>query len=241
MAIVGFDLDDTIYNRDLVYSNVYQVMQEKYLNIPVCFSDFNKVYQRESILEYEKFCKGEKEKIDYKLDRVVNTYNFFNYEVSKAIAEKFNKLYEEKRNNIVIRPGMLKLLNYLKANHVQMFVLTNGPIEDQKKKFYNLGLQQYIADENLFISDALGCSKPEPEIFKIVEKSLNEDASNLIYIGDNYHKDFLPAKKLGWKAIYYNYMEQENEAETDCFISDNEIYEYVKELFKLRIFPFPFL
>ncbi|MGY4105523.1 HAD family hydrolase [Ignavigranum ruoffiae] len=231
MQIVGFDLDDTLYDRDLVYSNVYAIMQKNYINLPVNFHDFNKIFQKESILEYEKFSNREKEKIDYKLDRVINTYSFFNYNISLELAEKFNKLYEEQRNNIVIRPGMLKLMNYLKNNNIEMFILTNGPTDDQKKKFYNLGLDRYVTDDNLFISDALGCSKPEQKIFKIVEKHLDQEANNLIYIGDNYHKDILPAQKLGWKAIYYNYMEQENVDDADCFISDNEIYEYVSRNF----------
>lgn len=231
MTIVGFDLDDTLYDRDLVYSSVYEVMQENYIKIPVRFSDFNKIYQKESILEYEKFSQGEKSKIDYKLDRVVNTYNFFNSEISLAIAEKFNKLYEEMRNDIVIRPGMLKLLDYLKAKNVKMFVLTNGPTEDQKTKFYHLGLDRYISDKNLFISDALGCSKPDQEIFKRVEQNLNEEACNLIYIGDNYQKDFLPAKNLGWQAIYYNCMAQEDKDDRLSFKTDYEIYEFVSRIF----------
>lgn len=47
----------------------------------------------------------------------------------------------------------------------------------------------------------MGYEKPHLQIFKEALKVCNTKPKNVIFIGDNYKNDYLPAKKIGMKAI----------------------------------------
>ena len=128
---IGFDLDDTLYDRYLVYENVYKVMEESIIQTDTPFEEFNAMYQQNSSNEYELFINGEKSKEDYQYDRVIKTYKHFGHLITKNDAIIFNALYEYYRSKIVVRPGAVELFEELKEKGYLLFILTNGT-EDRK-------------------------------------------------------------------------------------------------------------
>ena len=57
--------------------------------------------------------------------------------------------------------------------------------------------------EELFISAELGVEKPDPAIFKAVEKSMGESPSSFLHLGDSHSRDFEGARAAGWSALLY--------------------------------------
>lgn len=51
-------------------------------------------------------------------------------------------------------------------------------------------------------STLLGCSKPDPEIFRIALARLALSPERVIFVGDSYERDVIPAKNLGMKTIW---------------------------------------
>ena len=162
---VGFDLDDTLYSRSNYYKFIYEIMEDSVINTGHSFSNFYEVFQRYSDLEYEKFIREGKSKVAYKNDRVIKTYKELNADISENEAIIFNSLYLYFRNKIIYREGIEDLFEMLLKNNIELFILTNGPSEDQRNKIKELNVEYYIHRNRWFISDELKCSKPSVSNF----------------------------------------------------------------------------
>ena len=44
--------------------------------------------------------------------------------------------------------------------------------------------------EQIFISSEIGFEKPNPKIFKYVEREMNASAEEILHLGDSYSRDF---------------------------------------------------
>lgn len=201
---IGFDLDDTLYNREDYYHHIFNVMTKSIVNIDITFEDFYYSFQKFSDIEYEKFIKGDKSKDNYKIDRVIETYEYFGYMISREDAMIFDALYLYFRNRLEFRENVETVLERISQKDVELFILTNGASEDQRNKLNQLNLQKYVSKDKWFISDELKSSKPNAEIFKLVEKRLGFSGKEILYIGDNYINDIVGAKKNGWQTIFLN-------------------------------------
>lgn len=224
---VGFDLDDTLYSRSNFYKFIYEIMEDSVINTGHSFSNFYEVFQRYSDLEYEKFIREGKSKVAYKNDRVIKTYKELDADISENEAIIFNSLYLYFRNKIMYREGIEDLFEMLLKNNIELFILTNGPSEDQRNKIKELNVEYYIHRNRWFISDELKCSKPDLQIFKKVEEILGFQKEEIVYIGDNYINDIVGAKEAGWEAILLNVHQYEKTSE-EFFIVDK--IEQIKSL-----------
>lgn len=228
---VGLDLDDTLYDRNQVYEKTFRVMEETILATRVSFQEFNEIFQQESQIEFQQFTQGIKGEIEFKLDRVLSTYQRLGYSLESEQAQIFNELYLHHKKQIELRPGMQKLIHYLQSRDVELFVLTNGAEETQTSKLHYLGVDQLIPAEKSFVSGSMGVAKPDKAIFDRIEDALNLAGNEILYIGDHYENDILGCQQNGWTAVYYNVNNElvENEAVLQC-ATDQEVYEYVKNL-----------
>ena len=170
---IGFDLDDTLYDRSEYYKKIFNIMSQSIVDSDVDFKEFYHCFQFFSDLEYEKFIQGKKSKKDYQIDRVIETYRHFDTLISREDAIIFDALYLYYREELVYREYAENLLARLKEEGFYLFILTNGASEDQRNKLRKLSISKYIPEERWFVSDELGTTKPESEIFKIVEEKFN--------------------------------------------------------------------
>lgn len=230
LKAVGFDLDDTLYSRKDFYHKVYNVMQSSVITIDIPFDTFYKEFQYYSDIEYEKFMERKKNRDDYKNDRVIDTYKKFGVEVSLNDAIIFNSLYLYFANTIEYRNGVVTLLNKLTESNVELFILTNGPSDDQRRKLKQLGIEEYISKDKWFISDEINYTKPDVKIFQIVERNLELTGNDILYIGDDLENDVIGAKKANWQSIYLN-VHDENFMDIDTMIA-NDYNEISELLFK---------
>lgn len=228
---IGFDLDDTLYDRGEFYRYIFETMQTSIVKLDISFEYFYEIFQYFSDIEYEKFMQRIKSKEAYKVDRVIDMYQKLGVAISQSDAIIFNSLYLYFRDQIILRNEVEKLLILLLENHYELFVLTNGPSMDQRNKLNQLNIAQYISEENWFISDELDSTKPNREIFKKVEGSIGYKKEEILYIGDDYINDIVGAKNAGWEAILLNtkmYKNKEIKDDTIVTTSFSEIIQYLK-------------
>lgn len=95
--------------------------------------------------------------------------------------------------------GVKQFLQKCKINSIKVCAITDMQIRFQIKKISKLNFTKYI--DCVVTSEEAECEKPDLKIFKLANKKLNLQKSNLVMIGDNYKKDILGAKKFGIK--YY--------------------------------------
>ena len=205
IKVIGFDLDDTLYDRDQVYEKTFCIMENKIIPTGVDFPIFNKRFQINSLREYDIFIKGHKKKAEYKIDRVIDTYNEFGITIDKDTAFVFDSVSKNLMNYLELRPGYIELLNTIQAKGIPIFVFSNGPYFDQMNKIKALKLENWVPSERIFISEAMGKSKPSNEAFEYVAKSLGVRPNEIFYVGDNIDNDIKAGIKNGWDCLFYNY------------------------------------
>lgn len=230
----GFDLDDTLYIRDGVYRNVFNVMQDNVISIKDEFEAFNFVYQKFSVEYYNRFMKGFETKNSYQLKRIIDSYSFFKKNITKEQAIIFQSLYSYFKDHIELSSHMEDVLNHLNDTNTELFILTNGESDNQWQKIKSLELTRYIPRKNIFVSDDLKVSKPNPKIYKQVEKKLNLVNNEIVFIGDDWENDVLGPNKFGWRTIFlntnnYNFKLHENLL--SVVNNDEELKNFVEDHF----------
>ena len=82
-----------------------------------------------------------------------------------------------------------------------MGLITDGNVEVQKNKVKALRVEDFF--DCMIFSDEYGIEKQKPNPFpylKVIEK-LKVKNTRSVYVGDNPHKDFITANKLGLVTI----------------------------------------
>jgi putative hydrolase of the HAD superfamily len=91
-------------------------------------------------------------------------------------------------------------LQKLKGRGYRLAVLSNN--DSRLRSVLNDHKITPLFDE-LFISSEMGVEKPDPAIFRTVEKTMKEVPSSFLHLGDSYSRDFEGARNAGWSALLY--------------------------------------
>lgn len=180
-----FDLDDTLYSEKEYVRSGYRKIAE-YLN------DDN---AEEKLWTY--FLNGQ-QAIDCYLCEIGREHE----------KENCIKIYREQTPDIQLYNGVLDLIKILKDSGIQVGMITDGRVNGQRNKIKALGLDKIIKD--IIITDELGgiqFRKPNDISFRIIQNRWKIPFEQMMYIGDNFNKDFQAPKQLGMKYGYYRNME----------------------------------
>jgi putative hydrolase of the HAD superfamily len=103
--------------------------------------------------------------------------------------------------------GALSLLNFFKGK-IPMGILTNGLKEAQRPRLSKADITHYF--DHIIVSDEIGMSKPNPEIFTLAKLTLgNIPSENILLVGDNPYSDIEGAQNFGFKTIWFNTKQKE--------------------------------
>ncbi|MCQ8268228.1 HAD family hydrolase [Streptococcus suis] len=61
------------------------------------------------------------------------------------------------------------------------------------------GIESYF--QLIILSEEVGLSKPDSTIFKLALQKASTTANRVVYVGDRYDNDIVPAKSLGMRAV----------------------------------------
>lgn len=113
--------------------------------------------------------------------------------------EVFLPIYRGHHPDISLPMASLYSLTLLKNAGHTLALVTDGRTVTQTNKIKALGLQRFINDEDIFISESLGHEKTDGEAFKrLMERHPGE---RYFYVGDNPEKDFQMPRILGWHTV----------------------------------------
>lgn len=79
-------------------------------------------------------------------------------------------------------------------------LITDGRSLTQRNKIRALGLERFMQEELIFISEEQGCEKISGKSFERIMQ-LRGEGERCMYVGDNPMKDFLPGNRLGWDTV----------------------------------------
>lgn len=129
----------------------------------------------------------------------------------KAVALE---VYRSHKPDIHPYPGVVEMVEALKAKGIKVGIITDGRPEGQRNKLEALGLDV----DDVIITDELGgiqFRKPCDIAFRILLTRWRLNPADVVYVGDNPAKDFQAPQQLGMRSVYFSnpdglYSSQEN-------------------------------
>ena len=117
--------------------------------------------------------------------------------------EEVLSIYRSHKPDIQPYPGVIEMIQDLKALGIKVGIITDGRPEGQRNKINALGLMV----DDVIITDELGgiqFRKPCDIAFRIMAMRWRLNLDDIVYVGDNFEKDFEAARQLGMKSIWFN-------------------------------------
>lgn len=183
-AIV-FDLDDTLYSeREYVYSGFCAAAGI----IPQVEN------AQEKMIQAMKIGKPA-------IDTVLHEAEIYSYELKQQCVQAY-RIHEPE---IHMYPGMRELIERLRLKGIKIGILTDGRPEGQRLKLKALALEELT--DTILITDELGGEsfrKPNDISFRVMQRRLNVPFEHMVYVGDNWKKDFAAPIRLGMQVVYFN-------------------------------------
>ena len=99
--------------------------------------------------------------------------------------------------------GALEFVRKVKENipDARIYIASNGATINAKGRMASTGLDRYI--EELFISEDMGVTKPDPAFFDICLEKIGEPKSSCIMVGDSLSSDMLGAKNASIDSVWF--------------------------------------
>lgn len=97
--------------------------------------------------------------------------------------------------------GAKEMLSYLSTKY-RLFAASNGPYEQQRHRLEKAGMLGFF--DELFVSSAIGFSKPMPEFFDHCFALAGVSPKESAIIGDSLTADITGGKAAGMKTIWFN-------------------------------------
>jgi putative hydrolase of the HAD superfamily len=102
--------------------------------------------------------------------------------------------------NIVLDDAVPAALDDARLVGWTPFVITNGNVPGQERKLRRTGLDQHVA--GWVISEGVGLSKPDPEIFRLAARRAGQPLDGAWMIGDSGAHDILGAVNAGIDSVW---------------------------------------
>ena len=197
---IFFDLDDTLYDRSVPYEKAFlQFFGGQYADrLPQAF---DAVIHR----GYEVFRDAHTGKI------TMDAMHIYRHQTGLADAGisitpdealRFQALYAEQQRHITLSGTMRRVLDVCRARFAAVGVITNGGVGSQTGKFKSLGMERWVPEQLVFISDAVGVMKPAPEIFRMAQRAAG--GGPCLFVGDSCTQDIAGAAACGWQTVWMN-------------------------------------
>lgn len=199
-AVVAFDLDDTLFHeRDYCHSGfklIEGLLSRKYQPIFAALS-----------LRLNSYLKARKNYFSL-LEDILRFYSgklgIREDEISGLVKESVTSYRNHIPADLRLAEDVKDVLDELSERGCVMAIITDGRSITQRCKIKSLGLERYIPEKNIIISEETGADKKSPDNFSRLVNQYPE-AKKFIYIGDNERKDFLMPNLLGWETYKVPY------------------------------------
>lgn len=185
-----FDLDGTLLDRDRSLRRFVNVQHDR-LN-----HSLSHILKAEYVSRFiELDCRGRVWKDKVYQDLVEE------FDISNANWEGLLEDYVAQfQYHCIPFDGLGEMLERLKQAGYLLGIVTNGHGEFQRRSIDGLGIRNYF--NTVVVSEEQQLRKPQIGIFRRALDTLNVQACESIFIGDNLEADVVGAKNAGMKAIW---------------------------------------
>ena len=118
-------------------------------------------------------------------------------------AQAMSSIYQNTLlENMIPEPGVSEWLPELKNTGVRIGIGSDATAQQQFLKLEKLGFLPFF--DFMVTSEEAGVEKPDPRFFARCNEKCACKANEVLFIGDNYDKDYTGAKNAGYHALWYN-------------------------------------
>lgn len=226
IAVIGFDLDDTLHffkkASNAAAEEVFLYIADEF-GVPV--SHLRTVYQ--DILQnmQKTHFTDNKPSREYRRGRFEALLENFSILPQQHIEEVLDVYDRALAESLMLKEGAYEVLQSAKQAGKRIVIISEGPQDAQELTINRLGLAPFI--DTLITSAAYETSKSDG-LFEIALEKMGCSASQMLYVGDNVMRDYIPAEALGITAVLLH--------EDDNFQGDKN---RIKSLIELRNFFLP--
>lgn len=187
MPIVVFDMDDTLYVETTYVQSGFQAVCT-WLTEAFGIDSRDALRVMNAVLHAEGRGKV--------FDRVLTEYGLFN----RTNVRKCLTAYRLHQPQIVLDEATLPCFERLRVEF-PLYLVTDGNKVVQANKVEALGLDEWM--RFCYITHRYGRyhSKPSPYVFHKICAREQVAPQDVIYVGDNPHKDFIGIKKEGFRTV----------------------------------------
>lgn len=195
---VLLDLDDTIFDfhkaEAIAVSKTLQDMQiEPTPEVIQRYSEIN-------LSQWKRLELGEIDRDEVKVGRYRKLFKELVVDASATAAAKTYEGYLSIGHYFL--PGAEDLLKTLSKSY-RLYLVSNGTATVQKGRIGSSDIEQYF--ERIFISEIVGCNKPDVRFFEACFKEIPDfKKSETIIIGDSLSSDIQGGKNAGIYTLWFN-------------------------------------
>ena len=202
MTGIVFDIDDTLYCRqDMLVQAAETVLGVK---VPD-WREFIRIFYEKSDLNMAQLESGEVSTRDTNGWRYNETFRLLGLPYEPQDGGRAADAYLELQSHMVISDSLASVLDKLASDpSIKLAILTAGESKHQWNKVDMLGLDRWFDRSSVIVTGDTPYTKPDVELFRIMEERLGLSPSDLWMIGDNYDKDIAGAIKAGWHTLWIN-------------------------------------
>lgn len=208
--LIIFDLDNTLYPFDALWQEANKATFESYEQFKgIDYAEFLPLYQKYDQHFWKQHDAGQISLDELRQLRLIETLKHYDIDVTHEEAQVyFERFFSLLLSKITVNEKMNALLNDLKT-HVEIAILTNGKLIEQRTKIENLQLNM-IFNDNIFISEVIGVEKPDAQAFLKVTDALNIRPEETLMVGDSWTNDVKGSLNVGMSAIWFNPLHTED-------------------------------
>lgn len=182
MAVVVFDLDDTLYKEQDFVHSAFRAIANALSNKGIDASEAYRVME-------DAFSESRNP-----IDAILANYP------SSIGEEQLVDIYRNHEPNISLDEETISVLSELQSLRHELALITDGRSRSQRNKIAALGLERYMPASHMYISEETGADKSHPDNFVAVQRRYPRE-KHYVYVGDNPAKDFVQPNRLGWVSV----------------------------------------
>ncbi len=212
---IFFDLDNTLWDhRRNAYLTIKNLFEKEEINLKynVDFEEFHSVYHEINEKLWENIRDGIVDKEYLRKHRFYDTFKHFNVD-DQQLSMYFEEHFLDKiLNHNELVEGAEYILEYLKAKHYTLHIISNGFKEVTERKCILSGIAPYF--QTITSADSVGVRKPRPEIFDYSLKLAGAVKEESVLIGDDWIADVVGAQNFGIDVIFFDVFKENRQEES---------------------------
>ena len=202
MRGIVFDIDDTLYCRqDMLVRAAETVLGVKVPDWP----QFISIFYEKSDINMAQLESGEVSTRDINGWRYNETFRLLGLPYNPEDGGRAADAYLELQSHMFISDDLASALDKLAEDpEIKLAILTAGESKHQWNKVDMLDLDRWFDRSSVIVTGDTPYTKPDVELFRMMEDRLGLSPSDLWMVGDNYDKDISGAVKAGWHSLWIN-------------------------------------